>query len=412
MFRSLILALTLAAPIAPAFAGSSDAAQEDSGAPNIEATGITAFDSVFMRVKDIHDTLDSAQARIQRASDGIAVAVGQPEGTSLAMSLWTLKQTAGGPVDVQMQGTKPVLTIGGAGSAEAQGMVAAVNTAAVDVAGIPADLADLPQQVMGLVEACKAFPGQLNPQLLSEAGLKPLELPKVAKILGRNVKATVATPGRIESLVGSAKGFVEGIPQGLSATEAPTEEALASQKADRKASKADRAANNKPSAAPELPATAIHAMVGDAMDAFRDAEVAQATQLLVQADATLATLSQPVPASELAELYQSSAVVHLVGGNAPAAMASVAQALVMDPDAKPLPELGPEYAKLHKVVAKADALRDVTVHVQGEGHALLSGTPVSDGTTVAAGRHLLQIEQGGQWTSQLVWVQDGFTVQL
>jgi hypothetical protein len=153
-------------------------------------------------------------------------------------------------------------------------------------------------------------------------------------------------------------------------------------------------------------------MVGDAMTAFRDAEVNQAMQLLAQADASLASAAQPVPASELSALYQSYAVVHLVSGNTPAAMASVGQALTVDPLAKPLPELGPDYAKLHKALAKTGALREVTVNVQGEGQALLSGRPVADGAKVAAGRHLLQIERGGQWSSQVVWVQDGFVVQL
>ena len=55
-------------------------------------TGIEAFDSVFRQVKDIHGTLDNVQGRLDTATNQIAAAVHQPEGTSLAMSMWELKQ--------------------------------------------------------------------------------------------------------------------------------------------------------------------------------------------------------------------------------------------------------------------------------------------------------------------------------
>ncbi len=412
---TLSLAVLAATPVVtmPAYAAKSDDAKQGKGElPQIEMTGITAFDSIFGQVKGIHDTLDSAQGRIDGAVSKIAVAVGQPEGASLAMSMWELKQKAGGDVQVKLEGTKPVLTVGGAGGAEAQGMINAINLAVVDVAQLPKDLAQLPQQVMQLVAACKEFPSQLNPKLLQEAGLKPLELPKVAKILGKNVKATIATPKRIEGVVSSAKGLLTGIPQGLKATEAPTEEYLAEQKADRKANKGK---NKGGTDTVEIAQSRVGGMVGQAMSAFHDAEVAQALQLLGETDAKLPTITEPVPSSDLEALYQSQALVHLVSGNAAAASAAVAQALVVDPDAKPIDELGPEYAKLHKLLSKADVLREVEVPVSGGGNALVSGVPVTgaDGTvTLTAGRHLLQVERNGVWTSQFVWVQDGFALAL
>jgi hypothetical protein len=267
---------------------------------------------------------------------------------------------------------------------------------------------------MQLVNACKEFPSQLNPKMLQEAGLKPLELPKIAKVLGRNVKATAATPKRIEGIVGSAKGLLTGIPQGLKATAPPTEEYLAEQKAERKAKKSK--GGDLPGGSDlEIAQSRVGGMVGQAMTAFHDAEVAQALQLLGEADAKLATLQEPVPSSDLEALYQSQALVHLVSGNAAAASAAVAQALVVDPDAKPIADLGPEYAKLHKLLSKADVLREVEVPVSGSGQALVSGQPISgaDGTvTLTAGRHLLQVQRNGVWTSQFVWVQDGFALTL
>ena len=410
---SLSLAVLTATPVITSTAHAAKAEKVEKELPQIEMTGITAFDSVFEQVKGIHDTLDRAQGRIDGATNKIAAAVGMPEGTTLAMSMWELKQKAGGPVQVKMEGTKPVLSVGGNGGPEAQGAVKAINEAVVEAAGVPADLAQLPKQVLALVEACKALPGQLNPNLLKEAGLKPLELPKVAKVLGRNVKATAATPKRIENLVASAKGVLTGIPQGLKATEAPTEENLAAAKAERKANK--KAKKDKGPAEVAVAASAVGGRVGDAMTAFHDAEVQQALQILGQVDAELPASAEPVPQQDLEALYQSQALVHLVSGNAAAASAAVAQALVVDPDAKPLDHLGPDYAKLHKLLSKADVLREVEVPVNGSGRALVSGTPVdasSGKVKLTAGRHLLQVERDGTWTSQFVWVQDGFALTL
>lgn len=409
---ALCLSVALTAPIALAPVEAQAAkVSEKKDIPEIEMTGIEAFDSVFRQVKDIHGTLDNVQGRLDTATNQIAAAVHQPEGTSLAMSMWELKQQVQGPIEVKMQGTTPKLTVGGNGAGEAEAAIQAVNTAALEVAKLPADLAQLPQQVMALVNSCKAFPSQLNPQLLQEAGLKPLELPKVAKTLGRNVKATAATPQRIESLVATAKGFLTGIPDGLQATEPPTEEYLADKKADKKAKKAK---GNDP--APAIASSAVvTGHIGAAMSAFHDAEVHQAMQILAKVDAELPQSAEPIPQRDLEALYQHQALVHLVGGNAAGASAAVAQALVIDPDADPIDELGPDYAKLHKMLRKADVLQTIEVPVQGSGSALVSGLPVdaSAGTVeLTAGRHLLQVERNGTWTSQFVWVQDGFTLTL
>ena len=72
-------------------------------------------------------------------------------------------------------------------------------------------------------------------------------------------------------------------------------------------------------------------MVTDALGQLRDAEVSNAMRLLGEADASLARLQSPVPVNELEHLYQTAALVQLVDGNAAAATANVAQALVVDP---------------------------------------------------------------------------------
>ena len=186
--------LALSALSAPAFAGGSSSADaltelREAELPEIAETGITAFDSVFMKAKAIDDTLDKVQGRILGAQDNIAVAVGLPAGTPIRMTMWELKQKAGGPVTVEMVDGKPQLAVGGAGADQAKAMLDAVNSGAADLAKIPGDMAEIPKQVQELVAACQGFPAQLNPGLLAEAGMNPLQLPKIAKTLANNIKA-------------------------------------------------------------------------------------------------------------------------------------------------------------------------------------------------------------------------------
>jgi hypothetical protein len=92
----------------------------------------------------------------------------------------------------------------------------------------------------------------------------------------------------------------------------------------------------------------------------------------------------------------------------------VAQALVVDPTSRPDPALGPEYAKLHKALAKSGVVHLVDVPVSGEGVAFLSGHRVEDVASirVAEGRHLLQVQRGDRWVTQVVWVREGYALAL
>jgi hypothetical protein len=422
--------LLMLAVSSPAFAGSSssDALAElrEQDLPSIEETGITAFDSVFMKARAIHDTLDKVQGRIFTAQDRVALAIGLAEGTPIRMSMWELKQRAGGPIEVQMKDGKPYLTVGGTGSEEVKAMLEAVNQATTDLVQIPTDLAQLPPQVQELVAACQGFPGQLNPNLLKEAGMNPLQLPKIAKTLGGNVKAVIATPKRIEGLVAASKDLLTGIPQGIAATEPPeapvqlakggddSEDLGDDEMASSAPAKAKKSKGGTADELPDLPSTPIGAMVSDARAELRNAEIERAIQLLGEADTSLARLSAPISAAELADLYQTAALLHLVDGNAAAATASVTQVLVVDPLSRPDPELGPAYGKLHKMLSKSGVITTIQVDVVGNGTAYVSGHEVEGGGTllIAPGKHLLQRQEGGQWVSELIWVAEGENIQI
>ncbi|HHO51900.1 MAG TPA: hypothetical protein ENK18_13720 [Deltaproteobacteria bacterium] len=416
--RAIPFLVALFTPLPALASGASDTLAEIRAEelPEIAETGISAFDSVFMKAAAIHDTLNAVQDRILGAEDRIAEALELEPGTPLRMSMWELKQRAGGPIEVALEGTKPVLTVGGSGADDVEALLDAINLAVADLVGIPGDLAQLPAQIQELVAACQAFPGQLNPQLLTESGLKPLELPKVAKTVGSNVKAVVATPKRLEDLVNASKDFLTGIPQGLAATEPPEEPAQIAGGSSSKPAKQKK--SKRSGGTSELEGSdnlsPITAMVVEAMASFQDAEVESAMGLLARADASLANLTGPVSEAELQNLYQSSALVYLSGGNLAAASANVAQALTVDPEAKPMPHLGPDYAKLHKHLAKSGVIHPIEIPVEGNGIAYVSGTRVEEQgwLELPPGKHLVQIKQpDGGWTSEVVWINEGYVLK-
>ncbi|MFT4624056.1 MAG: hypothetical protein ACI8PZ_002712 [Myxococcota bacterium] len=401
--RSFVIALVLAtAPLAPqAFAKGGD-----KPIPEIQETGISAFDTVFQQVKAIQDTLNGAETRLNGARDKIAIAVGQPPGTSVRMSMWELKQKAGGKVEVKMAGGKPQLSLGGAGGAEAQAGVKAANAAVKEVGLVVVELGKLPQQVAQLVNACKAFPSQVG-SAIKEAGLAPTALPKMLKAVGTNVKATAATPKRIASLATTAKDLLAGIPEGIAATSPPTDEAVAAKKSEKKSGSSGGGDGDAPD-------TETTRLVTEAMAAFGDAEVDDAMRLLDKAQADLAGRKDPVSPSELQLLYQSRALVLLVQGDAAGATTGITRALSVDPDAKPLKSLGAEYAKLHKNLQKSGVVRPVAVSVAGSGEARISGRPATGGSSVelAHGQHLVQVKRGDGWVSKWVDVGSGTVIQL
>lgn len=153
-------------------------------------------------------------------------------------------------------------------------------------------------------------------------------------------------------------------------------------------------------------------VVARAWAQFNDAELDAAVELLAEADLLLPRQTKPVPRADLIQLFQVRGLVNLVQGDATAATWSVTQALVIHPNATPDSRLGPDYARLHKAIAKAGVVRKVDVAVKGEGRAYLSGIEVTGGSTVqlGQGQHLLQVEKGDTWVSSVVYVRDGFVV--
>lgn len=191
-FSLLSLAL-LAAPEALAGKKDKDAAEE---LPKIVETGIAQFDGVFMKAKAIHDTLDTQDTNLKTARESINTALGVATDAPVATALADLKTKASGKISVALEGTTPKLKPADGIPDNVKTGIDATNTL-VDaaVAAIKAGK-DLVPQVTELVNATKAFPGQV-PSLISN----PMEAAKALKVVTADVKAVAGTPARIDRLV-------------------------------------------------------------------------------------------------------------------------------------------------------------------------------------------------------------------
>ncbi|MFZ5481283.1 MAG: hypothetical protein ACOZNI_31275 [Myxococcota bacterium] len=192
-----LLALALAhAP--DALAGKKDAPAE---LPKIEATGIAEFDSVFMKAKAIHDSLDTEDKNLKEARAAIATALGVAEDAPLATALEDLKKKANGKIKVALKGATPRLEPSEAVPENVQKGIEAVNKLLDASEHAVATGKELVPQAKELATAVAGFPAKV-PGLVSD----PMEVPKKSKIVGQDVKATQATPDRIDRLVKTCEG--------------------------------------------------------------------------------------------------------------------------------------------------------------------------------------------------------------
>jgi hypothetical protein len=344
--------------------------------PEIEKTGITAFDSVFLKVRDIHQTLATEEARLKKASDDILVALALAEGTPIEDAVADLKQQAKGAVKLEMVGGKPKLSLAGPEvPTQARKGVDAVNNAVKAVGIATTNLARLPAQVQELVAACQGLPAQLNPQLLQEAGLNVMQLPKVAKTLATNVKATVATPARIERTVSSGADLVKSIQSGFAKEGGATV----------------KKGKGGVSLAP------LDVPLAYAWADFQDAEVEAAARKLTDLDAILVEETGVVPQSHLVEKHQLQALVALVQGDEDAARQHVQASVVIDPKDDPGDDYGQQIAQWHEEMAKAAKKTEIKVTWSGSRAAFLDGNLLKPGKAakVLPGDHLVQIEGEG-----------------
>lgn len=378
---------------------------------NIQKTGIADQDKLFAEVGNIDFVLNAADERIQRLLSEVAKPLKLPESTPLAYTVWTIKQQANGDIRMMVADERPILAVGDGVSKSVREAASALNEGTQEIAVMARDVARLPARMNEL--AMKSKRAKLDDALMIGNGLDINDKDRVQGLIDANRKATEQTGERAQAIAERAQALIAAVREGMSATEAPA---------------GGPAATPAPSPAPTTAAAAepapkpkatggvktIGETVTEAWTQFNDAEMDAAVELLSQADLLLPRQNQPVPRADLLELFMVRSLVNLVKGDATAAAWSATQALVISPTSVPDSKFGPQYAKMHKALAKAGLVRKVEVSVTGDGRAYLSGVEVTGGSTLelGQGQHLLQIEKDGVWKSSIVYVADGFVVDL
>lgn len=183
--------------------GASLAAPKDGDAPKypeIKLVKIQEFDPTLSDAKAIHDSLASIEKTLTDANKGLAATLNLPETTSVDDCLGELKKRANGKLRVAMKGRVPKLEATDAIPSDVQAGIDTVNKMMDDLGSGLEQVEAMPPKVAGLVSSAKAFPGQLNVDLLKKNNVAPTELPKIGKTLGADIKAIEATPERIKGV--------------------------------------------------------------------------------------------------------------------------------------------------------------------------------------------------------------------
>lgn len=169
--------------------------------PDIKKTGIEEVDPTFMKVKAIHDDLDSIHASLKSSNKNLASALNMPAQTSLDESLAELQKRAGKKVNKTLKnGTWPHLEATDAVPSDVQAGIDAVNSLVDNLESSYGTLKAMPEASKAVLSSAQNLPGKLSLSSLSDNGLGLADYPKVWKKFRNNMKAVKATPERIEKV--------------------------------------------------------------------------------------------------------------------------------------------------------------------------------------------------------------------
>jgi hypothetical protein len=188
-----------------AFAAKATSAQQDE-LPKIVVTGIAEFDEVFMKAKSIHDSIDAETSTLKSAHTDINTTLGLAADAPLKSALDDLKTKAGGKIKVAMKGTTPRLEPSEAVPENVQKGIDAVNKL-IDASEHAVETGEgLVPQAKEVASAAAGFPAKL-PTVVKD----PKQLLDARKKVTDDVKATVATPDRIDRLVTECKATFDDV---------------------------------------------------------------------------------------------------------------------------------------------------------------------------------------------------------
>lgn len=201
ILASLSVGLSLVAVPVVAHAAPKGKAAAEPKLPKIEATGISEFDGVFMEAKAIHDVLDVEDTKLKEARKQLAIALGVAEDQPLKTAFDELLKKANGKIKTALKGKMPRLEASEAVPENVQTGIDSVNKLLDASESMIDHGVELGPKAKSLADACVAFP-----ERLTNMGLDPMKLASASGKVLNNVKATGATPDRVDRLVKTSEG--------------------------------------------------------------------------------------------------------------------------------------------------------------------------------------------------------------
>lgn len=175
----------------------------------IEMCGLASFDAVFTKVAAIDERLSSARKLLRDGRQDLNAALGLDKQTALPDALAALKDATAGELSVAVLRGAPKLSAA-AVPAELQEAIGAANRLASGLAMSMVELQGIPAEVAALTKETAAFPKRFKSEAKS-AGLKPTEIPKMLKVVKKDVEITAALPTKAASVVDRAASALSAL---------------------------------------------------------------------------------------------------------------------------------------------------------------------------------------------------------
>ncbi len=171
---------------------------------SIEPTGLADLDSFFAKVQTLLARLWSIQDNLIAARDALLSIIDTAQGAALADALPAAIAAVKDSVQLTTVGGAPKLKLVVSSDKKAGQVVGAVNKLVDAVLKAAKDLPQVKNDAMIILAEAQTLPARL-PSMVTEAGLKPTELPRIGKAVKANIKATATIPKEVDRVIDEGK---------------------------------------------------------------------------------------------------------------------------------------------------------------------------------------------------------------
>ena len=192
-------------------ASSEDIAAVEAKYAQIKVGQIKEFKPTWQEAKDIQSDLTLLEVRMLRIDTGFKAAVGVGRNQPIQTAFDQLKQDAKGKLRVATNGGEITLSASDAVPDNVRLGIDAANLGVSESKAIVSDIQAYPDQVKALIETASALPDQLTPELLQKNNMTLQKSAKQLEVVMDNLRALKDTPARIQGIVASATGFLQGV---------------------------------------------------------------------------------------------------------------------------------------------------------------------------------------------------------